>query len=97
MIIEVDDKTGLATTYKSVLDFARVYNQELDEHYKKKYLPKVEVNLWNLSLIQDLLPKGTSSIKKIITHTDYIVVNCENGEIYSLVRIGKHPYFKFYK
>lgn len=97
MIIEVDDKTGLATTYKSVLDFARVYNQELDEHYKKKYLPKVEVSLWNLSLIQDLLPKGTSPIKKIITHTDYIVVNCENGEIYSLVRIGKHPYFKFYK
>ena len=82
MIIEVDDKTGLATTYKSVLDFARVYNQELDEHYKKKYLPKVEVSLWNLSLIQDLLPKGTSPIKKIITHTDYIVLNYENGEIY---------------
>ena len=97
MIIEVDDKTGLATTYKSVLEFARVHSQELDEHYKKKYLPKVEVSLWNLSLIQDLLPKDTSPIKKIITHTDYIVVNCENGEIYSLVRIGKHPYFKFYK
>ena len=97
MIIEVDDKTGLATTYKSVLDFAKVHNQELDEHYKKKYLPKVEVSLWNLSLIQDLLPKGTSPIKKIITHTDYIVVNCENREIYSLVRIGKHPYFKLYK
>ena len=97
MIIEVDDKTGLATTYRSVTDFAREHRQELDEHYKKKYLPKVEVDVWNLSLIQDLLPKGTSSIKKIITHTDYIVVNCENGEIYSLVRIGKHPYFKFYK
>lgn len=102
MIIEVDDKTGIATTYKSVLEFAREHRQDFDEQYKKKYhkkkyLPKVEVDLWNLSLIQDLLPKDTSSIKKIITHTDYIVVNCENGEIYSLVRIGEHPYFKLYK
>ena len=97
MIIEVDDKTGLATTYKSVLDFARVHNQELDEHYKKKYRPKVEVNLWNLSLIQDLLPKGTSPIKKINAHPSYIVVNCENGEIHSLDRIGERPYFKFYQ
>ena len=97
MIIEVDDKTGLATTYRSVLEFARVHNQELDDHYKKKYCPNVKVDLCNLPLIQDLLPEGTSPIKKIITHTDYIVVNCENGEIYSLVRIGKHPYFKFYK
>ena len=95
--IEVDEKTGLATTYKSVFEFAREHSQELDEHYKKKYLPKVEVDSWNLSLIQDLLPKGSAPIKKIITHTDYIVVNCENGEIYSLVRISKHPYFKFYK
>lgn len=30
MIIEVDDKTGLATTYRSVLEFAKVHNQELD-------------------------------------------------------------------
>ena len=82
MIIEVDDKTGLATTYKSVLEFAREHSQELDEHYKKKYLPKVEVDLWNLSLIRDLLPEGTSPIKKIITHTDYIVLNCENGKIH---------------
>ena len=97
MIIEVDDKTGLATTYKSVFEFAREHSQELDEHYKKKYLPKVEVDLWNLPMIQELLPEGTSPIKKIITHADYIVVNCENGEIYSLVRIGEHPYFKLYR
>ena len=97
MIIEVDDKTGIATTYKSVSQFAREHRQDFDKQYKKKYLPKVEVDLWNLSLIQDLLPKDTSPIKKIITHTDYIVVNCENGEIYSLVRIGEHPYFKLYK
>lgn len=82
MIIEVDDKTGLATTYRSVFEFAREHSQELDEHYKEKYLPKVEVSLWNLPLIQDLLPEGTSPIKKIITHTDYIVLNYENGEIY---------------
>lgn len=82
MIIEVDDKTGFATTYRSVFEFAREHNQELDEHYKKKYLPKVEVSLWNLPLIQDLLPEGTSPIKKIIAHTDYIVLNYENGEIY---------------
>ena len=97
MIIEVDDKTGLATTYRSVTDFTREHSQELDEHYKKKYFPKVEIDLWNLSLIQDLLPEGTSPIKKIITHRDYIVVNCENGEIHSLDRIGERPYFKLYK
>lgn len=82
MIIEVDDKTGLATTYRSVLEFAKVHNQELDEYYKKKYCPNVKVDLCNLPLIQDLLPEGTSPIKKIITHTDYIVLNYENGEIY---------------
>ena len=97
MIIEVDEKTGLATTYRSVTDFAREHRQELDEHYKKKYSPKVEVDVWNLSLIQDLLPVGTSPIKKIITHPSYIVVNCENGEVHSLDRIGERPYFKFYK
>ena len=82
MIIEVDDKTGLATTYRSVLEFAKVHNQELDEYYKKKYCPNVKVDLCNLPLIQDLLPEGTSPIKKIITHTDYIVRNYENGESY---------------
>lgn len=97
MIIEVDDKTGLATTYKSVFEFAREHSKELDGHYKKKYLPKVEVDLWNLSLIQDLLPEGTSPIKKITTHLGYIVVNCENGEVHSLDRIGERPYFKLYK
>lgn len=97
MIIEVNDITGLATTYRSVTDFAREHSQELDEHYKKKYLPKVEVSLWNLPLIQDLLPEGTSPIKKIITHCNYIVVNCENGEIHSLDRIGERPFFKFCK
>ena len=97
MIIEVDDKTGLATTYKSVFEFAREHSQELDEHYKKKYLPKVEVSLWNLSLIQDLLPEGTSPIKKIHEHRNYIVVNCEKGEIHSLDRCGEYPYFKFCK
>ena len=97
MIIEVDDKTGIATTYRSVMEFARNHSQELDGHDKKKYLPKVEVDVWNLSLIQDLLPEGTSPIKKIITHPSYIVVNCENGEVHSLDRIGERPYFKFYK
>ena len=97
MIIEVDDKTGLATTYKSVFEFAREHSEELDEHYKKKYLPKVEVDLWNLPLIQELLPEGTSPIKRIITHPSYIVVNCEKGEVHSLDRIGERPYFKFYK
>ena len=82
MIIEVDDKTGLATTYRSVLEFAKVHNQELDEHYKKKYCPNVKVDLCNLPIIQDLLPKDMSPIKKIITHTDYIVLNYENGEMY---------------
>ena len=97
MIIEVDDKAGLATTYKSVTDFAREHSQELDEHYKKKYLPKVEVDLWNLSLIQELLPEDTSPIKKITSHNSCIVVKCENGEVHSLERIGERPYFKFYK
>lgn len=97
MIIEVDDKTGLATTYSSVFEFAREHSQELDDHYKKKYLPKVKVSLWNLSLIQDLLPEGTSPIKKIITHPSYIVVNCENGEVHSFDRIGERLYFKLYK
>lgn len=82
MIIEVDDKTGFATTYRSVLEFAKVHNQELDEYYKKKYCLNVKIDLCNLPIIQDLLPKGMSSIKKIITHTDYIVLNYENGEIY---------------
>ena len=97
MIIEVDDKTGLATTYKSIFEFAREHSKELDEQYKKKYLPKVEVDLWNLPMIQEFLPEGTSSIKKIITHPSYIVVNCEKGEVHSLDRIGERPYFKFYK
>lgn len=82
MIIEVDDKTGFATTYRSVFEFAKVHNQELDEYYKKKYCPNVKVDLCNLPIIQDLLPKCMSPIKKIITHTDYIVLNYENGEIY---------------
>lgn len=82
MIIEVDDKTGLATTYRSVFEFAKVHNQELDEYYKKKYCPNVKDDLCNLPIIQDLLPKDMSPIKKIITHTDYIVLNYENGEIY---------------
>lgn len=82
MIIEVDDKTGFATTYRSVLEFAKVHNQELDEYYKKKYCPNVKIDLCNLPLNQDLLPEGTSPIKKIITHTDYIVLNYENGEIH---------------
>lgn len=82
MIIEVDDKTGFATTYRSVLEFAKVHNQELDEYYKKKYCPNVKVDLCNLPIIRDLLPKDMSPIKKIITHTDYIVLNYENGEIY---------------
>ena len=97
MIIEVNDITGVATTYKSVSEFAREHSQELDEHYKKKYLPKVEVDLWNLPLIQELLPEGTSPIKRIITHPSYLVVNCENGEVHSLDRIGERPHFKFYK
>lgn len=97
MIIEVDENTGLATTYKSIFEFAREHSQELDEQYKKKYLPKVEVDLWNLPMIQELLPEGTSPIKKIIAHPSYIVVNCENGEVHSLDRIGERPYFKFYK
>ena len=97
MIIEVNENTGLATTYRTVTDFAREHSQELDEHYKKKYLPKVEVDLWNLSLIQELLPEGTSPIKKITSHNSCIVVKCENGEVHSLERIGERPYFKLYK
>ena len=97
MIIEVDDKTGLANTYRSVLEFAKVHNQELDEYYKKKYCPNVKVDLCSLPIIRDLLPEGTSPIKKIITHPSYIVANCENGEVHSLDRIGERQYFKLYK
>lgn len=97
MIIEVDNKTGLATTYKSVMEFARNHKEELEEHYKKRYTPKIQVEVNNIQKLQDLLPEGTSPIKKIYEHTKYIVVNCENGEIHSLDRCGEYPYFKFYK
>lgn len=97
MIIEVDDKTGLATTYKSVMEFARNHKEELEDRYKKRFTPEIQVEVNNIQLLQDLLPEGTSPIKKIHEHRNYIVVNCENGEIHSLDRSGEYPYFKFYK
>lgn len=97
MIIEVDDKTGLATTYKSVMEFARNHKEELEDHYKKRFTPKIQVEVNNIQILQDLLPEGTSPIKKIHEHRNYIVVNCEKGEIHSLDRCGEYPYFKFCK
>lgn len=97
MIIEVDDKTGRATTYKSVMEFASIHSDVFDEYYKHKYTPKIQVNVFNIQILQNLLPEGTSPIKKIHEHSNYIVVNCENGEIHSLNRIGEYSYFKFCK
>lgn len=96
MIIEVDDKTGRATTYKSVMEFASSHSDDFNEYYKHKYTPKIQVELTNLQILQDLLPKGTSPIKKIYAHRNYIVVKCENKESYSLKRIGEYPYFQFW-
>ena len=62
MIIEVDDKTGKATTYKSMYEFTSAHSKELDEIYEKKFAPEVELNLWNRELLEEQLPAGTGKI-----------------------------------
>ena len=94
MIIEVDDKSGQCKSYKSFDDFCYEHSNELDEKYRKQFAPKVEVSMWNLELIQSLLPKCATPIVKVTEHVNYIVVKCEDGEIYSLNRIGSHPWFE---
>ena len=94
MIIEVDDKSGQCKSYKTFDDFCYEHSNELAEKYRKQFAPKVEVSMWNIELIQSLLPKCATPIVKVTEHVNYIVVKCEDGEIYSLNRIGSHPWFE---
>lgn len=94
MIIEVDDKTGKATTYKSMYEFTFAHSKELDEIYEKKFAPEVELNFWNRELLEEQLPSGAGKIVCITSHRSYIVCKCENGEVYSFDRTGETPYFK---
>lgn len=81
MIIEVDDKTGKATTYKSMYEFTSAHCKELDEIYKKKFAPKVKLNFWNRKLLEEQLPSGTGKIVCITSHhivlTSYACVKME--------------------
>lgn len=94
MIIEVDDKTGVAKTFNSVSAFVSAHSKELDEVYKKKFTPEVELNFWNREFLEEQLPKQAGKIVRITSHRSYIVCKCENGEVYSFNRTGETPYFK---
>ena len=94
MIIEVDDNSGQCKSYKSLDAFCSEHSNELDEKYRKQFAPKVEVSMWNLELIQSLLPSCATKIVMVTTHASYIVVKCEDGEVYSLNRIGQFPWFE---
>ena len=94
MIIEVDVNTKESKVYSSLYEFCAAHSEELSEKYRKQFAPSVEVNVWNLELIQSLLPSCATPIVKVIEHVNCIVVNCEDGEVYSLNRIGVHPWFE---
>ena len=94
MIIEIDDNTKESKVYSSLYEFCAAHSEELDEKYRKQFAPAVEVDMWNLELIQSLLPSCATKIIMVTEHASYIVVKCEDGEVYSLNRIGQYPYFK---
>ena len=94
MIIEVDDNTKESKVYSSLHEFCAAHSDELAEKYHKQFAPAVEVNMWNLELIQSLLPSCATKIVMVNEHTNYIVVKCEDGKVYSLERIGEYPWFE---
>ena len=94
MIIEVDDNTKESKVYNSLYEFCAAHSDELAEKYRKQFAPSVEVNMWNLELIQSLLPSCATKIVMVTEHASYIVVKCEDGEVYSLNRIGQFPWFE---
>ena len=94
MIIEVDDTTKESKTYMSLYEFCAAHSDELAEKFRKQFSPSVEVNMWNLELIQSLLPSCATKIIMVTEHASYIVVKCEDGEVYSLNRIGQFPWFE---
>ena len=94
MIIEVDDNTKECKSYMTLHEFCDVHSEELAEKYRKQFAPSVEVNMWNLELIQSLLPSCATKIIMVTEHASYIVVKCEDGEVYSLNRIGQFPWFE---
>ena len=94
MIIEVDDNTKESKVYSSLCEFCSAHSDELAEKYRKQFAPSVEVNMWNLELIQSLLPSCATKIIMVTERYSYIVVKCEDGEVYSLKRIGEYPWFE---
>ena len=94
MIIEIDDNTKESKVYNSLHEFCAAHRDELAEKYRKQFAPSVEVNMWNLELIQSLLPSCATKIVMVTEHTGYIVVKCDDGEVYSLKRIGEYPWFE---
>ena len=94
MIIEVDDNTKESKVYSSLREFCAAHSDELSEKFRKPFAPSVEVNMWNLELIQSLLPSCATKIIMVTVHASYIVVKCEDGEVYSLNRIGQFPWFE---
>lgn len=94
MIIEVDDYTKESKVYTTLYEFCAAHSDELAEKYRKQFAPEIEVNMWNLELIQSLLPSCATKIIMVTEHSGYIVVKCEDGEVYSLNRIGQYPWFE---
>ena len=94
MIIEVDVNTKESKVYSSLYEFCSAHSDELGEKYRKLFAPSVEVNMWNLELIQSLLPSCATKIVMVTEHSNCIVVKCKDGEVYSLNRIGEYPWFK---
>lgn len=94
MIIEVDDYTKESKVYTTLYEFCAAHSDELAEKYRKQFAPEIEVNMWNLELIQSLLPSCVTKIIMVTEHSSYIVVKCEDGEVYSLNRIGQYPWFE---
>ena len=94
MIIEVDDNTKECKTYMTLHEFCAAHIEELAEKFRKQFTPSVEVNMWNLGLIQSLLPSCATKIVMVTEHSSYIVVKCDDGEVYSLKRIGQYPWFE---
>ena len=95
MIIEIDDNTKESKVYMSLYEFCSAHSEELAEKYRKQFSPSVEVNMWNLELIQSLLPSCATKIVMVTEHSSYIVVKCKDGEVYSLKRIGEYPWFDY--
>ena len=94
MIIEIDDTTKESKTYTTLHEFCAAHSDELAEKYRKQFAPEIEVNMWNLELIQSLLPSCATKIIMVTEHTSRIVVKCEDGEVYSLNRTGQYPWFE---